>query len=166
MSSSLQSGPTWVQRGRLALSSSVLPRTSLLSPDNPSLAQTLLHLLQEGFYPSCERRASGPCPDSGGGGGGGRGDSSSVQDVPDCEFQNGSSLSASGFSILSDRVRRLFWDTMNNGTAVRRPIVAVLGQFKGHAKQTWCKSLELNWPFVRRVGADNAKWPEIYISGH
>ena len=41
-------------------------------------------------------------------------------------------------------------------SAVRRPIVAVLGQFKGHAKQTWCTSLELNWPFLWRVGADNA----------
>ena len=41
-------------------------------------------------------------------------------------------------------------------SAVRRPIVAVLGQFKGHTKQTWCTSLELNWPFLRRVGADNA----------
>ena len=41
-------------------------------------------------------------------------------------------------------------------SAVRRPIVAVLGQFKGHAKQTWCTSLELNWSFLRRVGADNA----------
>ena len=51
-------------------------------------------------------------------------------------------------------------------SAVRRPIVAVLGQFKGHAKQTWCTSLELNWSFLRRVGADNAKCPEIYISGH
>ena len=46
---------------------------------------------------------------------------------------------------------------------VRRPIVGVLGQFKGHAKQTWCTSLELNWPFLRRVGADNAKCPEINI---
>ena len=51
-------------------------------------------------------------------------------------------------------------------SAVRRPIVAILGQFKGHAKQTWCTSLELNWPFLRRVGADNAKCPEIYILGH
>ena len=51
-------------------------------------------------------------------------------------------------------------------SAVRRPVVAVLGQFKGHAKQTWCTSLELNWPFLRRVGVDNAKCPEIYISGH
>ena len=51
-------------------------------------------------------------------------------------------------------------------SAVRRPIVAVLGQFKGHAKQTWCTSLELNWHFLRRVGADNVKCPEIYISGH
>ena len=53
---------------------------------------------------------------------------------------------------------------MNNGTAVRRPIVAVLGEFKGHTKQTWCTSLELNWSFLRRVGADNAKCHEIY--GH
>ena len=51
-------------------------------------------------------------------------------------------------------------------SAVRRPIVAVLGQFKGHAKQTWCTSLELNWPFLRRVEADDAKCPEIYILGH
>ena len=51
-------------------------------------------------------------------------------------------------------------------SAVRRPIVAVLGQFKGHAKQTWCTSLELNWPFLRRVEADNAKSPEIYFLGH
>ena len=51
-------------------------------------------------------------------------------------------------------------------SAVRRPIVAVLGQFKGYAKQTWCTSLELNWPFLRRVGADNVKCPEIDISGH
>ena len=49
-------------------------------------------------------------------------------------------------------------------SAVQRPIVAVLGQFKGHAKQTWCTSLELNWPFLRRVGADNAKCPEIYFN--
>ena len=50
-----------------------------------------------------------------------------------------------------------------NGTAVRRPVVAVLGQFKGHVKQTWCTSLELNWPFLRRVEADNVKCPEIYF---
>ena len=48
-------------------------------------------------------------------------------------------------------------------SAVRRPIVAVLGQFKGHAKQTWCTSLELNCPFLRRVGADNAKCLEIHF---
>ena len=51
-------------------------------------------------------------------------------------------------------------------SAVRRLIVTVLGQFKGHAKQTLCTNLELNWPFLRRVGADNVKCPEIYILGH
>ena len=45
-------------------------------------------------------------------------------------------------------------------SAVQRPIVAVLGQFKGHTKQTWCTSLELNWSFLRRVGADNVNVPK------
>ena len=44
-------------------------------------------------------------------------------------------------------------------------LCAALGQFKGHAKQTWCTSLELNWPFLQRVEADNAKCPEIFIFG-
>ena len=48
-------------------------------------------------------------------------------------------------------------------SAVQRPIVAVLGQFKGHAKQTWCTSLELNWPFLRRVGLIMRSVPK-YIS--
>ena len=39
-------------------------------------------------------------------------------------------------------------------SAVRGPIVAALGQIKGHAKQTWCTILELNWPFLQRVGAE------------
>ena len=57
------------------------------------------------------------------------------------------------------------WIMGHTFSAVRRPIVAVLGQSKVHAKQTWCTSLELNWPFLRRVGADNARCPEINISG-
>ena len=48
-------------------------------------------------------------------------------------------------------------------SAVRRPIVTILGGFEGHAKQTWCTSLELNWPLPRRARGDNAKCPEIYI---
>ena len=48
-------------------------------------------------------------------------------------------------------------------SAVQRLVVAVLGQFKGHTKQTWYTSLELNWPFLPRVVADNAKCPEIYF---
>ena len=48
-------------------------------------------------------------------------------------------------------------------SAVRKLFVAVLRQFKGHAKQTRYTSLELNWSFLRRVGADNAKCPKIII---
>ena len=52
----------------------------------------------------------------------------------------------------------------HRSSAVRRPIVAIPGQFKGHAKQTWCTSLELNWSFLQRVGADNANVPKyIYF---
>ena len=71
------------------------------------------------------------------------------------------------FRVTSSR--HLFWDTMNNGTPVLSRTRADCRRswtFKGHAKQTWCTSLELNWPFLRRVEADNAKCPEIYFLGH
>ena len=62
-----------------------------------------------------------------------------------------------GPPFSSDVARHLLWDTKNNGTPILSrtksspPIVAVLGQLKGHTKQTWCTSLELNWSFYEKL---------------
>ena len=66
--------------------------------------------------------------------------------------------------VYTYRVRHP-WIMGHPFSAVQRLITTSRGQLEGHAKQTWCTSLELNWPFLQRVGADNAKCLKIYISG-
>ena len=69
------------------------------------------------------------------------------------------------FRVMSSR--HLFWDTMNNGTPIPQLYEGRLSPFLDSLKDTRNKHQpRAELALSRRVEADNAKCPEIYILGH